>query len=148
MLKKIAIGCDHAGYNLKTIISEFLTSRQYNVLNKGTNSTDSVDYPDYAQAVAKSVSANEADLGILICGSGIGVSIVANKFKNCRAALCLNVEMAELSRLHNNANILCFGERLVNKDEAILIVEKWLDTNFEGGRHERRVNKIHDLTGC
>ena len=147
-MKKVAIGSDHAGYQLKTIISNYLNNKNFSILDKGTNSPDSVDYPDYAVAVAHSVSTKESDVGILICGSGVGVSIVANKIKNCRAALCLNTEMAELSRLHNDANILCLGERLTNEKDAIKIVEKWIETEFEGGRHQRRVDKIHNLTGC
>ncbi|MCB0278779.1 MAG: ribose 5-phosphate isomerase B [Calditrichaeota bacterium] len=147
-MKKIAIGCDHAGYHFKTLIAEFLTTNHYTVIDKGTNSSDSVDYPDYAKSVGESVSTGDADLGILVCGSGIGVSIVANKIRGCRAALCLDVKMAEMSKLHNNANILCLGERLTEEADLIPIVEKWLNTEFEGGRHQRRVDKIHDLTGC
>lgn len=145
---KVAIGSDHAGFSLKTKIIEYLNEQQIDVIDCGTMSTDSVDYPDFAKKVAESVSQSEVEKGILVCGSGIGVSIVANKVKGVRAALCMNAEMAELSRLHNDANILCLGERLVDSKDAINIVYTWLNTDFEGGRHQRRVDKIHETTGC
>lgn len=144
----IALGADHAGYSLKTHIGGVITSWGHEVRDVGTHSRDSVDYPDYAVAVARAVRKGEAERGILVCGSGIGVSITANKFEGIRAANCLTVEMAVLCRQHNNANILTLGERLVDPQTAEAIVQAFLATEFEGGRHERRVEKMHLLTGC
>lgn len=144
----IALGADHAGYALKAHIGAVLANLGYEVRDVGTHSLDSVDYPDYAVAVAKAVNSGEAERGILVCGSGIGVSITANKFEGIRAANCLTVEMAVLCRQHNNANILTLGERLVDHQTAEAIVQAFLATEFEGGRHTRRVEKIHLLTGC
>lgn len=144
----IALGSDHAGVEYKKVISDMLRSEGLGVLDFGTMTTDSVDYPDFAVAASKCVANNEASFGILLCGSGIGVSISANKVPSIRAANCLTVEMAELSRLHNNANVLTLGTRLVSLDDAILIVRKFLETPFEGGRHSKRVDKIHSLTSC
>lgn len=144
----IALGSDHAGVEYKKVISDMLRSEGLGVLDFGTMTTDSVDYPDFAVAASKCVANNEASFGILLCGSGIGVSITANKVPTIRAANCLTVEMAELSRLHNNANVLTLGTRLVSLDDAILIVRKFLETPFEGGRHSKRVDKIHSLTNC
>jgi ribose 5-phosphate isomerase B len=144
----IALGSDHAGVEYKKVISDMLRSEGLGVLDFGTMTTDSVDYPDFALAASKCVATNEASFGILLCGSGIGVSITANKVPSIRAANCLTVEMAELSRLHNNANVLTLGTRLVSLDDAILIVRKFLETPFEGGRHSKRVDKIHSLTNC
>ncbi len=144
----IAIGADHAGYELKQHLGEKLKEAGYKVFDMGTHSTDSVDYPDYAVKACEKVVAGEAAAGILVCGSGIGVSITANKVKGIRAANCLTVEMAELSRKHNNANVLTLGARLVDEHTAEAIVRAFLETEFEGGRHEQRVGKIHSLTGC
>lgn len=144
----IALGSDHAGVEYKKVISDMLRSEGLGVLDFGTMTTDSVDYPDFAVAASKCVANNEAAFGILLCGSGIGVSITANKVPTIRAANCLTVVMAELSRLHNNANVLTLGTRLVSLEDAILIVRKFLETPFEGGRHSTRVDKIHSLTNC
>jgi len=142
MTNKIAIGCDHAGPELKKAISDFLISSGYEVNDFGTNNLDSVDYPDYAKSVAQSIMKSESDLGILICGTGIGISIAANRFKEIRAANCCTVEMAELSRQHNNANVLVLGARIIDKDTAINCVKTFLDTEFEGGRHQKRIDKM------
>ncbi|MFH1714878.1 MAG: ribose 5-phosphate isomerase B [Elusimicrobiota bacterium] len=139
---KIAIGNDHAGYDLKSAILKYLHEKAIIAVDCGSNSKDSCDYPDYAKDVALKVISKEVEAGILICGTGIGMSICANKFKGIRAALCLNTEMARLSRRHNNANILCLGARLINQNEAIDIIHAWLNSSFEGGRHEKRLSKI------
>ena len=138
----IAIGSDHAGYELKEKIKEYLNDNDINYIDFGTNSIDSCDYPDFAERVSMYVSKNENSQGILVCGSGIGVSIVANKTKNVRAALCYSSECAELSRKHNNANVLCLGARFIDFEIAKEIIESFLNTDFEGGRHLNRVNKI------
>ena len=143
----IAIGSDHAGFTRKQEILAYLQAQGHEVKDLGTYSKDSMDYPDIAVEVAKLVASREVERGILICGSGIGVSIVANKTEGVRAANCLNEEMASLSRQHNDANVLTLGERLVDTKTALLMVDVFLTTPFEGGRHEQRVNKIHDLTG-
>ncbi|MFC1492453.1 ribose 5-phosphate isomerase B [candidate division KSB1 bacterium] len=144
---KIIIGCDHAGFDLKKYISEELRGLNIDFEDIGAFSEDSVDYPDYGIKVAESVSEGSFDKGILICGAGIGMSIVANKVKNIRAALCMTPEQAELSRRHNDSNILVMAGRLTGKETAKEILNKWLKAEFEGGRHERRIIKIHDLTG-
>lgn len=143
----IAIGSDHAGFTRKQEILTYLQAQGHKVKDLGTYSKDSMDYPDIAVDVAKLVASREVERGILICGSGIGVSIVANKTEGVRAANCLNEEMASLSRQHNDANVLTLGERLVDTKTALSMVDVFLTTPFEGGRHEQRVNKIHDLTG-
>jgi len=143
----IAIGSDHAGFTRKQEILTYLQAQGHEVKDLGTYSKDSMDYPDIAVEVAKLVASREVERGILICGSGIGVSIVANKTEGVRAANCLNEEMASLSRQHNDANVLTLGERLVDTKTALSMVDVFLTTPFEGGRHEQRVNKIHDLTG-
>ena len=144
---QIAIGSDHAGFERKQEIIEHLQSLGHTVLDLGTFSKDSMDYPDIAVEVAQKVAQNLVERGILICGSGIGVSIVANKTEGVRAANCVNEEMALLSRQHNDANVLALGERLVDKTTALNMVDIFLSTPFEGGRHEQRVSKIHGLTG-
>lgn len=144
---QIAIGSDHAGFERKQEIIEHLQSLGHIVLDLGTFSKDSMDYPDIAVEVAQKVAQNLVERGILICGSGIGVSIVANKTEGVRAANCVNEEMALLSRQHNDANVLALGERLVDKTTALNMVDIFLSTPFEGGRHEQRVSKIHGLTG-
>jgi len=141
---RLAIGSDHAGYELKEELKKFLCS-QYETIDVGTNSTESVDYPDYAKKVCELILRKEADLGILICGTGIGMSIVANKFKGIYAALCYDKNTASLARRHNNANVLCIGGRTTKKEDALEIVKTFLDGNFEGERHERRVNKIKEI---
>lgn len=143
----IAIGSDHAGFERKQEILEHLLSLGHEVQDLGTYSKDSMDYPDIAVEVALKVAQNQVERGVLICGSGIGVSIVANKTEGVRAANCVNEEMARLARQHNDANVLTLGERLVDKTTAINMVDIFLTTSFEGGRHEQRVSKIHDLTG-
>ncbi len=145
--KKIALGADHAGFELKEQIAEYLKENGYEVKDFGAYSTDSIDYPDPAYSTAKSVSEHSSDEGILICGTGIGMSMVANKLPGVRAALCNSVETAQLSKKHNNANLLCLGARIEHTDSVEKIVDEWLNTKFEQGRHERRVDKIHSLTG-
>jgi ribose 5-phosphate isomerase B len=139
---KIAIGNDHAGPDYKKAIVTFLTSKKINVENYGTDSFDSVDYPDFANPVAKAVNDNLVDFGILLCGSANGVAMTANKYPNVRAGLCWTNEIVELIRLHNNANILCIPARFVSVSQALKMVETFLNTDFEGGRHQNRVAKI------
>lgn len=141
---KIAIGSDHAGFRLKEIIKNFLKTKGIEVEDFGTHTEESVDYPDYAFKVAEAVSSGEFDFGILVCGTGIGMSISANKVKGIRAALCNDLYTAHASREHNNANVLCMGGRVVGDEVAKEIVNTFLNAKFEGGRHERRINKIKD----
>jgi ribose 5-phosphate isomerase B len=141
----IAIGSDHGGFRLKEDIKEFLKEQGYEFRDFGTNSTDSVDYPDFARAVAQAVASGECGRGILICGTGVGISIAANKVKGIRAALCTDEYTAQMSREHNDANILALGERVTGFGLARSIVAKWLTTDFAGGRHSKRVCKIADL---
>ncbi len=141
---KIAIGSDHAGFRLKEIVKNFLKTRNIEVEDFGTYTEESVDYPDYAFKVGEAVARKDFDFGILICGSGIGMSIAANKVKGVRAALCNDLYTAHVSREHNNANILCIGGRVIGEEVAKEIVLVWLNAKFEGGRHERRINKITD----
>lgn len=142
---KIAIGSDHAGFRLKEKIKDFLLSKGYEVLDFGTNSTEPTHYPIFAKEVARVVQRKEADFGILICGSGIGMCITANKFKGIRAALCLNEYMARMSRRHNNANVLCLGDRVLGEELALSIVSAWLSEEFEGGRHQKRLELIQEI---
>jgi ribose 5-phosphate isomerase B len=139
---RISIGNDHAGVEYKNYIREYLLVKNIEVNNYGTDSLDSVDYPDFAHPVSNDVNKKKSDLGILICGSGNGVCMTANKYKNVRAALCWNKELAILSKSHNNANIVCIPARFIEKEEALEIIKKFISEEFEGGRHERRVNKI------
>ena len=140
-MKKIFIASDHAGYNLKNIvISKF--SKFQRIVDLGPNTNESVDYPDFAKKLSRKVASNKGSLGILICGSGTGMAIAANKTKNIRAALCYSKKNTKLSRLHNNANIITLGERLINKNKAISLIKIFLSTKFEGGRHLRRVKKM------
>ena len=141
----IAIGSDHAGYLLKADIIKFLEGKGLQVKDFGTNTCDSVDYPDFGQAVAEAVSSKECEKGIVICGTGIGISISANKVPGIRAALCTDSYMARMSRQHNDANILAIGERVVGPGVAFDIIETWLNTEFLGGRHANRVNKISNI---
>ncbi|MCA0313665.1 MAG: ribose 5-phosphate isomerase B [Candidatus Melainabacteria bacterium] len=138
----IAIGSDHAGFELKEAVRAFLEKEGHTVLDFGTNSKDSCDYPDYARKVAQSVSQGESFRGVICCGSGIGVSIVANKVRRVRAALVHDKEQAMLSRQHNDANVLCLAGRSTKLSDLAGILSTWLSTEFEGGRHERRVKKI------
>jgi len=140
--KKIAIGGDHAGYELKAAVILVLEKQGYEVADFGTNGPESVDYPDYIHPLAEAMKTDEYYLGIIICGSGNGVSMTANKHQHIRAALCWNTEIAELSRQHNNANILSIPARFVSEELALRMVDSFLNTEFEGGRHQRRVNKI------
>lgn len=139
---KIALACDHGGLNLKNLIAAYLKEHGYEVVDFGTNTTDSCDYPDYALPAAEAVASGMCEKGILICSTGIGVSIVANKVPGVRCAHCHDVYCAEFTRRHNNANMLAMGEKVVGAGYALQIVETFLTTEFEGGRHERRVNKI------
>ena len=139
---KYFIGTDHAGFEVKPFVIEYLEKRGIEVEDLGTYSTESVDYPDYTHKVAEAVKNNPGTMGILICGSGIGMSLAANKHKGIRAALCHDHYTASMARRHNDANILCFGARIVGKGEIESILEGWLNSQFEGGRHQRRVEKI------
>ncbi len=139
----ILLANDHAGTSLKNEIKKVLENKGYSVVNLGCDTEESVDYPDFAHPLAEKISNNENLKGIIICGSGIGVSMSANKHKGVRSALCWNKETAKLSRSHNNANVLALPARFLEKKEAIEIVEIFLNTDFEGGRHERRVDKIN-----
>jgi ribose 5-phosphate isomerase B len=142
MNMKIAIGCDHAGFSLKEDIKLYLAKEGYDPIDFGTDSPSSCDYPDYAKKVADAVANGSFRFGILICGTGIGMSIVANKTKGIRAALCCSCETAQLARSHNHANILCLGARFLSPEEAKQIVSTFLATPEEEGRHRRRVDKI------
>ncbi|WP_213990184.1 ribose 5-phosphate isomerase B [Sodalis sp. dw_96] len=144
-MMKIAIGCDHVGWLLKPEIIGHLESKGISVIDKGTYSSERTDYPLYAKLVADAVVNHEADLGILICGSGIGISIAANKVAGIRAVACSEPYSAKLSRQHNNTNILAFGSRVVGGELAKMIVDAWLSAEFEGGRHQRRVELIRKL---
>lgn len=144
---KIVIGADHAGYVLKERIKEHLAEKKITCTDFGTFKEESVHYPDFAYKVASAVSKEEADMGILICGTGIGMSITANKVKGVRASLVHNEETAQMTRLHNDANVLCLGARVTEVDLALKIVDVWLNTSFEGGRHQVRVELIKQLTG-
>ena len=142
MMTKIAIGGDHAGYEYKGIIIDLLENMDKEVKDFGAFSSDSVDYPDFAHPVSSAVEEGEFDLGVLICGSANGVAITANKHAGIRAAICWNTELAALARQHNNANIVCLPARFIESELAKEIVKTFLDTEFKGGRHERRVSKI------
>jgi len=139
---KVAIGADHGGYELKEAIKAYIKDKGVEVIDMGTNNDASVDYPIYGQAVAEKVASEEADLGILICGTGLGMSYVANKVKGIRCACVSDVFSAEMSRLHNNANVLSMGARVVGLGLAMKIVETFLGTEFEGGRHNKRVDMV------
>ncbi len=139
---KIVIASDHGGFDLKEIIKDSLIKKGYNVVDLGTNSIESVDYPDYGCKAAQMVASKEADKGIVVCGTGIGISISANKVKGIRCALCSDVYSAKMARAHNDSNMLALGGRVVGRDLALEIVNAWLTGEFEGGRHERRVNKM------
>lgn len=144
---KIALGADHAGYVLKEAIKSYFIEKKIEYKDLGTFKIESCNYPEFSYKVSNAVASGETDCGILVCGTGIGMCITANKIKGIRAAQAYNVEMARLSRLHNNANVLCLGARMTEEEEAIKIVDAWLNTSFEGGRHENRVNLISQLTG-
>ena len=139
---KIVVGSDHAGFELKQIIIEHLSERNMNYVDFGTNCLDSVDYPDYAKKVAEEVNSKDLIMGILVCGSGQGMAMTANRFKNVRAAICHNSDVAKVTRQHNDANVLCLGSRFIDMSEAIKCVDVFLSTEFEGERHLKRINKI------
>ena len=142
---KIAIACDHGGLNLKREIKKYLAEKGYEVMDFGCDSFDSCDYPDYALPAAEAVAKGECDRGIVVCSTGIGVSIVANKVHGIRCAHCHDTYCAEFTRRHNDANMLALGEKVVGVGYALKIVELFLNTEFEGGRHSRRVSKISDI---
>ena len=141
-MKKIFISSDHAGFKLKEAIKKYLTSKNINFYDLGPTNENSVDYPDYAHRVAKKVKISRENVGILVCGSGTGMNIAANKHKNIRAAQCFNIKSTKLSRLHNDANIITLGSRLISKKNALRFISVFLDTKFDGGRHLKRVKKI------
>ena len=141
-MKKIFISSDHAGFKLKEIIKIYLSKKKLSFQDLGPNNGNKVDYPDYAHKVAKKVNINKNNVGILVCGSGTGMNIVANKHKKVRAAQCFNIKSTKLSRLHNDANIITLGARLISKKNALKFVSIFLNTNFNGGRHLKRVKKI------
>ena len=142
---KIVLASDHGGFELKETIKEHLINRGYDIKDIGVHGTSSVDYPDYGKRAAMMVADQEVDRGIIVCGTGIGISIAANKVKGIRCALCTNEYMAKMSRMHNNANMLALGGRVTGPGLALDMVDVWLSTEFEGGRHENRVNKIMDI---
>ena len=142
---KIAIASDHAGFELKNTIIEHLTQAGHQPVDLGPEVKESVDYPDYAEKVANSVAGDTSDLGILVCGSGVGMSIAANKVAGVRAALCGSAYLSGMARAHNNANVLCLGERITGVGLALSIVDMFVSTNFEGGRHSRRLDKIAEI---
>jgi ribose 5-phosphate isomerase B len=139
---KISLGADHAGYLLKDRIRQYISERGYTVVDEGTNTSDSVDYPDYALKVSEDVAAGRAERGILVCGSGIGMAITANKVPGIRAANISSAYEAQMSREHNDLNVLTLGARILNEEDAMHIVQIWLDTPFSGGRHTGRLDKI------
>ena len=142
LFKKICIASDHAGYKLKENIKDFLINKNISIIDLGPMNENSVDYPDFAKRVSKRIRDKKSEVGILVCGSGTGMAISANKIKGIRAAVCYNEKSTRLSRLHNNANIISLGSRLTNKNVALKLVSIFLITKFEGGRHLRRVKKI------
>ena len=141
-MKKIFISSDHAGFKLKESIKIYLSSKKLSFKDMGPFNNDSVDYPDFAHKVARKVKTNKNNVGILVCGSGMGMNIAANRHKNIRAAQCFNLKSTKLSRLHNDANIITLGSRLLTKKNALSCVGVFLNTNFEGGRHSKRIKKI------
>jgi ribose 5-phosphate isomerase B len=141
-LRKISISSDHAGFELKESIKNFLIKKKFLVLDLGPRDDRSVDYPDYAKKLAKNIISKKSDTGILVCGSGIGMAMSANRFKKIRAAVCYNVKSTKLSRSHNNANVIAIGSRLTKEKLALKLVMIFLKTKFDGGRHKRRTNKI------
>lgn len=143
-MKHIIIGTDHAGFTLKESLKAYLEGEGWEVTDVGTYTADAVDYPDFGSKVASRVGSGEFSKGILICGSGVGMSIVANKFTGVRAALCLDTEMASLSARHNNANVLVLPGRRLDLLKSVAIINAWITTTFEGGRHQQRIDKIHE----
>ena len=145
---KIALGADHRGVRYKNMIGQFLSERGQEVEDFGTNEEASCDYPDFAFAVAQAVADGRADRGVLVCSSGIGMSIAANKTRGVRAALCVTPQMARTSRSHNDSNVLCIGQELVSRETCLEMVGEWLTTGFDGGRHSRRLQKIEAHSCC
>ena len=141
-MKKILIASDHAGFKLKEIIKQYLSKKKIKVVDVGPSKLTKVDYPDYAHKLSKKINLNKKLTGILVCGSGIGMEMTANRYKNVRAALCYNQKSAKLSRLHNNANVITLGSRLTKKSVALKCINTFLNTKFEGGRHTKRIKKI------
>ena len=141
-MRKISISSDHAGFELKESIKKFLIKKKFLVLDLGPRDDRSVDYPDYAKKLVKNIISKKSDTGILVCGSGIGMAMSANRFKKIRAAVCYNVKSTKLSRSHNNANVIAIGSRLTKEKLALKLVMIFLKTKFDGGRHKRRTNKI------
>ena len=142
---KLVVGSDHAAYELKEAIKEKLINEGHEVIDVGCDSPESVDYPKYGHAVGRTVASGEAERGIAVCGSGIGISIACNKVPGIRAALCTSVEMAEMCRRHNNANVVCMGARMISQELAFDIIDTWMTTDFEAGKHLRRINEIEDI---
>ena len=142
---KISIGSDHAGYDVKQKITNFLLNKGYDIDDVGCHSDDSVDYPEFGHQVGKNIVSGVSNKGIVVCGSGIGISIAANKIEGIRAALCFTKEHAKMSRLHNDSNLLAVGARMSGGDNILDIVDIWLNTNFEGGRHQKRIDKIENI---
>lgn len=145
LMAKVAVGCDHGGYPLKDTVVSVLESLGAEVVDFGCDSTESVDYPKYGYKVAKAVASGECDLGVVMCGTGIGISIAANKVKGVRAGLATNAFMAEMTRRHNNANVLALGGRVVTPEEAKDIVTAWYNATYEGGRHQKRLDMIEEI---
>lgn len=144
-MKKLAIGCDHSAVELKNIIIEHIKSQNIEIVDFGTTSTEASNYPDYAAKVAQSIQSGEFEHGILICGTGIGISIAANKHKGIRCAVCSEPYSAKLSKEHNNSNIIAFGARVVGSEMAKMIVDSWLNAEFMGGKHQSRIDMITDI---
>ena len=142
LFKKVCIASDHAGYKLKENIKDFLINKYVSIIDLGPFENKSVDYPDYAKKLAKRVKSKKSDVGILVCGSGTGMAISANKIRNIRAAVCYSAKNTKLSRLHNNANIITLGSRLTKKNIAFKCIDIFMKTKFEGGRHKKRVKRI------
>ena len=146
MKQQLFIGSDHGGYELKTALVNYLSKKNIETEDLGTyNATESVDYPSFAESIASKVISTQNSLGILVCGTGIGMSIAANKIPKIRAALCHNTYTAEMSKRHNNANILVLGGRILSEEDGIVILEKWLQTPFDGDRHQRRLDQITSI---
>lgn len=142
---KIAIASDHGGLDYKNKIKKHLITKGYDIIDEGTNSNESCDYPDYAKKVGSLVVSGQVERGILVCGTGIGMSIAANKIKGIRAALCSDTFSAHATREHNDSNILCLGQRVIGESLALDIVDTWLNAEFQGGRHQNRIDKISEL---
>ncbi len=145
---RIAVASDHAGFALKSVVADHLRSEGHEVVDLGTDSTDSVDYPDFGEAIGRCVASGDATCGVAVCGSGIGIAMAANKVAGIRAATVYDVTSARMTRLHNDANIACLGERFTGEQTALDAVDVFVATEFEGGRHSRRVNKIGDIASA